>query len=127
MRLKNVCIKEEFNKPLTHRYEVSLYLCLNKNTEIMIPIIEDDVLFYNEDDLRNFRFEKQKESLFIYRGSEIPSTDSKIGELFYHLDEEIGDCYIEDEEEYKFEDIYFVYINNEVVYLSDLRIYQEWE
>lgn len=93
----------------------------------MIPIIEDDVLFHNEDDLRNFRFEKQNGSLFVYRGSEIPSTDSRIGELFYHLDEEIEDCYIEDEEEYEFEDIYFVYINNEVVYLSDLRIYQEWE
>lgn len=93
----------------------------------MIPIIEDDVLLHNEDDLRNFRFEEQKESLFVYRGSEIPSKGSKIGELFYHLDEEIEDCYIEDEEEYEFEDIHFVYINNEVVYLSDLRIYQEWE
>lgn len=91
----------------------------------MIPIIEDDVLFHNEDDLRNFTFEKQNGSLFVYRGSEIPSTNSKIGELFYHLDEEAKDCYIEDE--YDSEDIHFVYINNEVVYLNDLRIYREWE
>lgn len=95
----------------------------------MIPIIEDDIFFHKAYDIRDFRFEIHKDAnlFFVYWGDVAPTTDSKIGELYFHKDYEMIEAYIEDDLDYNFEDIHFVYINNDVVYLKDLRIYREWE
>ncbi len=94
----------------------------------MKTIIEDDVLFTQREHTE-LRFERQNSELWVYDVDQfdIPTTENRVGSLFIHHDEELEDAYIDDEMEYAYEDIHYVYINNEVVTLDKLNLKREWE
>lgn len=94
----------------------------------METIIEDDVLF-TQKELSELRFEKQNYELWVYDLDQfdIPSSQNRVGRLVIHYDQELHEAYEDDYAPYEYEDIHFVYINNEVVTLNKLNLKREWE
>lgn len=106
----------------------------------MKTIIEDDVLF-TQKEFSELRFEKQNSTptdlkqehleyeLWVYDVDQfdIPSSQNRVGSLFIHYDQELHEAYEDDYAPYEYEDIHFVYINNEVVTLNKLNLKREWQ
>ena len=76
----------------------------------MKNFIEDDVLFTEDCTLLTFI---KGNGFLVVKG---------LGVLYYHLDSEVRDYFEDEGIDYGFSDIYFVYINNDVVYLNELGI-----
>lgn len=89
----------------------------------MKTVIEDDVLFTDKT-FEEHRFERQANSIWVYDST---TNESKVGELLVHHDWEMQEAYEDSEEEFTFDDVHYVYINNELVYLNRLNIVREWQ
>lgn len=109
----------------------------------MKTIIEDDVLF-TQKEFSELRFEKQNtnptnlkqetlenthDELWVYDVDQfnVPTTENRVGSLFIYYDQELHEAYEDDYAPYEYEDIHYVYINNEVVTLNRLNLKREWE
>lgn len=109
----------------------------------MKTIIEDDVLF-TQKEFSELRFEKQYSTpsnlkqehlentsgeLWVYDIDQfdIPSSQNRVGSLSIHYDQELHEAYEDDYAPYEYEDIHYVYINDEVVTLNKLNLKREWE
>lgn len=100
----------------------------------MLTVIENDILF-TQKEFSELRFEKQGylenmyNELWVYDVDQfsIPSSQNRVGSLFIHYDQELHEAYEDDYAPYEYEDIHYVYINNEVVTLNKLNLKREWE
>ena len=94
----------------------------------MKTIIENDILF-TQKELSELRFEKQNSELWVYDVDQFdtPSSQNRVGSLSIHYDQELHETYEDDYAPYEYEDIHFVYINNEAVTLNRLNLKREWE
>lgn len=81
----------------------------------MKTYIEDDVLF-TQKELIDLSFFKLDNLIEIWDDGEY------IGILNIHYDEEIEETYIEEKESYDFDNIHYVYVNNNVQYLNSLTL-----
>jgi thermostable 8-oxoguanine DNA glycosylase len=84
----------------------------------MYTVIQDDVLFTQKDVETELGFSLSEDNSVLT----VTEQFEHIGELMVHEDEEMWEALIGEGERFDQEDFHYVYINNELVYLSRLGV-----